>query len=214
MAALSRAALLFFAVGAVGVVVWSIPNGPTVKRLIFVCAMAFGGVVVLAATLDTILARFGDEGNEASGETRTVMNLASVAMVEDKPLGVGWNNFAKAINHPYPYGDVIDDWNRERGQKVDPDYAKGVVESHYYLASSREWIPRADCLFNFHRMGSSVRGLQLLPALVYHARRFVRWNLCCVFPYLCSFESRACAHAVEEFHLVDDIHWLGHAYCL
>lgn len=84
-------------------------------------------------TLDTIISRFNDEGNEASGETRDVMNHAAYAMLMDKPLGVGWNNFGKAIDHPYPYGDVIDEWNRNRGQKVDEDYAKGVVESHYWL---------------------------------------------------------------------------------
>ena len=133
LASLSRAALLFFAMGTVVIVAWSLINGPTLRRLGVVAGMVMGGTIVLAATLETILGRFNDEGNEASGETRTVMNLASMAMLEDKPLGVGWNNFAKAINHPYPYGDVIDDWNRDRGQKVDPDYAKGVVESHYYL---------------------------------------------------------------------------------
>ncbi|MGB0744643.1 MAG: hypothetical protein ACPGSB_08960, partial [Opitutales bacterium] len=60
---------------------------------------------------------------------------------EDKPLGVGWNNFGMAINHPYPYGDVIDDWNRDRGQKVDTDYAKGVVESHYWLLKGETGWP-------------------------------------------------------------------------
>ena len=43
------------------------------------------------------------------------------------------NNFALTINHPFPYGDVIDDAERDRGHKVDEDYAKGVVESHYWL---------------------------------------------------------------------------------
>ena len=133
LAALSRAAILFFAVGVLGVVLWSILNRPTIRRMAVVAAMACGGVIVLSATIDTIISRFGDKGNSASGETRTVMNLAALAMVKDKPLGVGWNNFAKAINHPYPYGDVIDAWNLARGQKVDVNYAKGVVESHYYL---------------------------------------------------------------------------------
>ena len=92
-------------------------------------------------TADTIIARFNDEGNNASGETREVMNQASKAMLADKPLGVGWNNFGKAINHPYPYGDVIDNWNRDRGHKVDFDYAKGVVESHYWLLKAETgWL--------------------------------------------------------------------------
>ncbi|CAA6678249.1 MULTISPECIES: O-antigen ligase [unclassified Lentimonas] len=133
LASLSRAALAFFAMGTVAVVAMGFFDRISIRRILTVGAMALGGTFVLAMTAETIIARFNDEGNEASGETRDVMNLASLAMVNDKPLGVGWNNFAKAINHPYPYGDVIDDWNRDRGQKVDNDYAKGVVESHYWL---------------------------------------------------------------------------------
>jgi len=133
LASLSRAALAFFAMGTVAVVAVGFFDRISIRRLFTVCTMALGGAFVLAMTAETIIARFNDEGNEASGETREVMNLASQAMMDDKPLGVGWNNFGKAINHPYPYGDVIDDWNRDRGQAVDFDYAKGVVESHYWL---------------------------------------------------------------------------------
>ena len=133
LASLSRAALAFFAMGTVAVIAVGFWDRISLRRMLTVAVMALGGAFVLAMTAETIIARFNDEGNEASGETREVMNLASKAMLDDKPLGIGWNNFGKAINHPYPYGDVIDDWNRDRGQKVDIDYAKGVVESHYWL---------------------------------------------------------------------------------
>ncbi len=133
LASLSRAALAFFAMGTVVVVAAGFFDRFSARRILTVSIMALGGAFVLAMTAETIIARFNDEGNEASGETREVMNLASKAMIDANPLGVGWNNFGKAINHPYPYGDVIDDWNRDRGQKVDFDYAKGVVESHYWL---------------------------------------------------------------------------------
>jgi len=133
LSALSRAAMALFGVGAAMVVGIGILLRPSLKRMGVAGLGALGAAFVLLMTLDTIISRFNDEGNEASGETREVMNLASLAMVEDKPFGVGWNNFGKAINHPYPYGDVIDDWNRDRGQAVDEEYAKGVVESIYYL---------------------------------------------------------------------------------
>jgi hypothetical protein len=133
LASLSRAALAFFALGTVAVIALGFWDRISLRRMLSVSVMALGGAFVLAMTAETIIARFNDEGNEASGETREVMNLASQAMLDDKPLGIGWNNFGKAINHPYPYGDVIDNWNRDRGQKVDVDYAKGVVESHYWL---------------------------------------------------------------------------------
>lgn len=141
LASLSRAALAFFAMGTVAVVIAGFFDRISIRRIITVAAMAIGGAFVLFMTADTIISRFNDEGNEASGETREVMNLASKAMIDDKPLGVGWNNFGKAINHPYPYGDVIDDWNRDRGQAVDFDYAKGVVESHYWLLKAETgWL--------------------------------------------------------------------------
>jgi len=141
LASLSRAALAFFAMATVVVVAAGFFDRISIRRMLTVGAMALGGAFVLAMTADTIISRFNDAGNEASGETREVMNLASQAMLDDKPLGVGWNNFAKAINHPYPYGDVIDDWNRDRGQKVDFDYAKGVVESHYWLLKAETgWL--------------------------------------------------------------------------
>jgi hypothetical protein len=141
LATLSRAALLFFAVGAIGVIGWGFFDRFTARRVVATMGMAVAGAIVLSATLPTIIARFNDEGNEASGETREVMNLAAKAMRDDKLFGIGWNNFALAINHPYPYGDVIDDWNRDRGQAVDYDYAKGVVESHYWLLLAENGYP-------------------------------------------------------------------------
>jgi hypothetical protein len=141
LASLSRAALAFFAMGTMAVVAMGFFDRISAKRILIVALMAMGGAFVLAMTMETIIGRFNDEGNEASGETREVMNLASKAMIDANPLGVGWNNFGKAINHPYPYGDVIDDWNRDRGQKVDYDYAKGVVESHYWLLKGETGWP-------------------------------------------------------------------------
>lgn len=141
LASLSRAALLFFALGTAAVVAAGFFDRFSLRRILTVAVMAVGAAGVLAMTIETIISRFNDEGNEASGETRVVMNLAARAMLEDKMLGVGWNNFGKAINHPYPYGDVIDDWNRDRGQAVDEDYAKGVVESHYWLLKAENGWP-------------------------------------------------------------------------
>lgn len=138
---LSRAALAVFAVGTLGIALLSILEKPSLKRLATLGAMGVIGALGLAFTADTIISRFDDEGNEASGETREVMNLAAKAMLDDSAVGLGWNNFALTINHPYPYGDVIDDWNRDRGMRVDPNYSKGVVESHYWLLLAENGYP-------------------------------------------------------------------------
>lgn len=133
---LSRAGLIVFALGTGAVVILSLLDKPTKRRLVTVGALGAVGLIGFALAVHTIVARFHDEGNEASGETRHLMNAASKAMVQAHPLGIGWNNYAHVINPPFSYGDVIDDWERERGHKVDADYAKGVVESHYYLLLS------------------------------------------------------------------------------
>lgn len=131
--ALSRAALAVFVAGVGAVMAAGFVDGITARRIRTMIAMGFIGMLGAAAAADTIIARFGDKGNQASGETRDVMNLASLAMLQDSPIGIGWNNFALTINQPYTYGDVINDWERARGHKVDETYAKGVVESHYWL---------------------------------------------------------------------------------
>ena len=141
LSALSRASLAFFGIGSALVVGAGIFLRPSIKRFSLAALGCIGLAVVLGLTLDTIISRFHDEGNQASGETREVMNQAAAAMARDKSLGVGWNNFGKAINYPYSYGDVIDDWNRERGMNVDEEYAKGVVESIYYLHLGENGYP-------------------------------------------------------------------------
>lgn len=130
---LSRAALAAFAVGVVLVVLLSFADKISPKRVISVVCLGVIGALGLVMAFGTIVGRFNDEGNEASGETRVVMNLASKAMLDDSSIGIGWNNFALTINAPFPYGDVIDDREREKGRPVDEEYAKGVVESHYWL---------------------------------------------------------------------------------
>lgn len=131
--ALSRAALAMFVAGVGAVILAGFIDGVTARRVRATLILGFLGMLGGLAAADTIIARFGDRGNQASGETRDVMNLASAAMLQDSAIGIGWNNFGLTINQPFPYGDVINDWERARGHKVDEDYAKGVVESHYWL---------------------------------------------------------------------------------
>jgi len=140
-ASLSRASLAAFAVGVVGVCLFSLWDGVNLKRLRIIFTLALLAGLGLLASLNTIISRFNDEGNQASGETRVVMNLASAAMLHDSWVGIGWNNFGLTINAPYPYGDVINDWERDRGHRVDENYAKGIVESHYWLLLAENGYP-------------------------------------------------------------------------
>lgn len=181
---LSRGGLLFFAIGTILVVGLSLLDQPTKRRLAAVGVLGAVGALGLLLALGSIVSRFHDEGNEASGETRDLMNAASRAMVQAHPLGIGWNNYAYTINPPFPYGDVIDDWERNRGHQVDPEYAKGVVESHYYLLLSETgwqgllsyllfitlflwWNVRGMLRFRHHLLGCTSIGIAVACACNY-----------------------------------------------
>jgi hypothetical protein len=130
---LSRGSLVMFALGTVLVVGVSLAEKITARRVLLTTVMGVLGGLGLLLTMDSIIARFHDRGNQASGELREVMKDACRTMVADHPLGIGWNNYALVINPPYPYARFYYDWLRERGQTVDETAPNSVVESHYYL---------------------------------------------------------------------------------
>jgi hypothetical protein len=130
---LSRAALAMFAAGTLGVLGLSVVEKPTQRRLATTAILGFVGALGLLLTVDTIIARFNDQGNQASSELRHVMNAASKEMARTHALGIGWNNYALVVNPPFPYAEIYYEWIRGRGMKVDESRANAVVESHYYL---------------------------------------------------------------------------------
>lgn len=130
---LSRAGLAVFAFGTVLVVALSLLDRCTKRRLAVLVSLSCVGIIGLSMTLDTIVQRFKDYGNQESANTREMLNISSRMMLSEFPLGIGWNNFAHVINRPYYYGDHIDRWQRVNGNPVDPDYKKGVVESLWWL---------------------------------------------------------------------------------
>ncbi|MGV3771688.1 MAG: O-antigen ligase family protein [Verrucomicrobiales bacterium] len=130
---LSRGGLAISAVGTVAVVVMSLIDRPTKRRIVVTSSIAAIGIFGLMMTYSTIVARFNDYGNDESKRTRDMLNVSSKMMLRDYPLGIGWNNFAMAINHPFPYSAHIDAWHRFNGNPVDRHYKKGVVESLYWL---------------------------------------------------------------------------------
>lgn len=129
----SRAGMVIFAGGSAGVGALSLIDKVTMRRLLVLGMLSAIGIIGLALSLNTIRARFQDYGNEASGKVRELLNQASRNMVEDHPLGIGWNNFAFVINRPFSYGTIIDQWELEGNVTLDPHHQKGLVESLYYL---------------------------------------------------------------------------------
>jgi O-antigen ligase len=138
---LSRAALAIFGAGTLAVLGLSLLEKITPRRLLTTGIMGVLGAAGLLLTLDTILARFNDHGNEASSELRDVMKDACREMAKDHPLGIGWNNYALAVNPPYRYSEIYYDWTRSRNMRVDESKPNSVVESHYYLLLAENGYP-------------------------------------------------------------------------
>jgi hypothetical protein len=132
-ATLSRGGLAVFAAGTMAVILTSLMERVTRRRLTVLASLTVVGAIGLMFTMDSIIARFHDYGNQESKNTRDMLNISSAMMLRDYPLGIGWNNFGHTINHPYPYGDHIDYWHRINGNPVSKDYKKGVVESLWWL---------------------------------------------------------------------------------
>lgn len=188
---LSRAGLAIFAAGTAAVVLVSLADRLTRERLAVMSVLAVAGVVGLAMTIDTIIGRFQDRTNDASGQTRALLNQASRDMLYDYPLGIGWNNFGRTINQPYTYGEIIDQWEREGGARVDVTHEKGLVESHYYLLLAETGYQGLFfyLVFILAFLGWNVRG-----ALFYRGRFLGCVSLGiaagCAFNYLHSFYER------------------------
>jgi hypothetical protein len=139
--ALSRASLVAYGAGTGLIFLLSLRDQVTRKRLACMLTVALIGVVGLALVLPTLIMRFGEDRNQESSELRVMLNLTAAQMLHDSPVGLGWNNFVILANAPYPYGDVIDDWTRERGMNLDPDEVHPQPESHYWLMLAENGYP-------------------------------------------------------------------------
>lgn len=181
---LSRGGLAMFAAGTVGVVGMSLMDRFTKRRVVVLCCLAVVGTVGLAFTYDSIIARFNDQYNFESANTRKMLNQAAQAMVKDHPLGAGWNNFGRLINKPFNYGDHIDHWQQINGNHVDRHYQKGLVESLYYLILAENgfiafffhiafmalflwWAVRAAITFRTHFLGAFSIGMIAACSMTY-----------------------------------------------
>ena len=145
--ALSRASLVLFVVGAAMVTLTSLVEKPTVRRLSVIGVLGLVGTLGLMFTLNTIVGRFNDKGNQASSELRIVLNEIARQMVKDHPLGIGWNNYALCVNRPFRYIEYLVEWNAGRGMQVDETQKSPPVESHYYLLLGENgWLGLASYL--------------------------------------------------------------------
>jgi len=149
---LSRLSMLTFAAGTALVVLLSLRDKMTSRRVMVVVLMGGVGLLGLLFSADTIISRFQDEGNVQSKMTRNLLNEASRKMISDHPfLGTGWNTYGIMINPPYAYGDIFDDYAHMLGRKGyrDSPFGKPISESWYYLVMAETGLPSIVALLTF-----------------------------------------------------------------
>jgi hypothetical protein len=80
-----------------------------------------------------------DASRECEQDLRAILNLQSKAMVQDSPIGIGWNNFGVANSLPREtFSSILMDWDVSRGFRiVEENYeANPLTESMYWLLLS------------------------------------------------------------------------------
>ena len=129
---LSRGGLFCFSISIFLIFIYSYAGGFSLKKLSVTLLFTLAAVVILAASIGTILQRF-DNAPTNSKKTRVELAEAAVRMAHSHFLGVGLNNFGLKINPPYPYGKFIKRtaWNKK----------EGLVETTYLMiAAETGWL--------------------------------------------------------------------------
>ena len=174
----SRASLAAIGAGAVFILAVSLLRGINVKRLGILLIMSSAGALALFLAMDTLAHRI--ESSEDTGpenDLRWILNQQSRAMLEDSPLGVGWNNFGLANSRPYgaEYSQMLEKWNANRGHTIVTAHYKAnpLTESHYWLLLAENGYPGfiAYVLFALATLWWCLRG-------VWHYRRSYLGFLC------------------------------------
>lgn len=130
---LSRAGLALYGFAIIVVLGLSFFNGINAKKIVITTLLIIMSLAVLAKAWDSISERFRTAPEE-SALVRVALAQAAVKMAKDKNLGylgVGLNNFGRAINPPYPYSSHIEMHDTE-----DEEEKNGLVETIYLMIAA------------------------------------------------------------------------------
>lgn len=131
---LSRAGLVLYGLGTLGVLGLSFASGLTQNKMVISFLLLVAFIFMLIKAWDSISERFSTAPSE-SAAVRRELAIAAVNMTKDKALGIGLNNFGVKINPPYPYGSHIPMHNPD-----DEEEQNGLVESIYLMIMSESGI--------------------------------------------------------------------------
>jgi hypothetical protein len=130
---LSRAGLALYGFAIIIVLGLSFVNGINLKKMVITGLLIIMSLAVLAKAWDSITERFRTAPEE-SALVRVALAQAAVKMANDKKigyLGVGLNNFGRAINPPYTYSSHI-----EMNDAEDEEEKNGLVETIYLMIAA------------------------------------------------------------------------------
>lgn len=136
----SRGGLGALCAGAVAVTGLAFLRGVSLRKLTITGMGACAAVAAGMLALDSIMARVEEAGShEGMEDLRPVLNRMSKKMLQDSPIGIGWNNFGVMNSLPYDrYCQVLMDWDESRGFRIIDElyFACPLTESLYWLLLS------------------------------------------------------------------------------
>lgn len=127
---LSRAGLVLYAMSIVIVLGLSFMSGVTSKKITVTVLLIIVSLAIMARAWNSISERFNTAPAESAIVRRDLV-LAAVKMANDKPLGIGLNNFGIKINPPWQYSNHIEMHNPD-----DEDEQNGLVETIYLMIAA------------------------------------------------------------------------------
>jgi hypothetical protein len=141
----SRAGLAAMAAGAVAVTLLAHLRGFSLRKFVITSAGATAAIAAGLLALDSLMSRIQETSSgDHDEDLRGVLNRQSKAMLQDSPIGVGWNNFGIANSLPNEnYAGILMDWDESRGFRIYDEnyYACPLTESLYWLLLSETGYP-------------------------------------------------------------------------
>lgn len=141
----SRAGLAALVLGAVAVTGLAYLRGVSFRKIGITSLGACAALVAGLVAVDSLVARIHEDASgDHEEDLRPVLNRQSKAMLNDHPVGVGWNNFGVVNSLPDErYVGILIDWDASRGFRIIDEhyYAAPLTESLYWLLLSETGYP-------------------------------------------------------------------------
>jgi len=137
---LSRGALAIFAFQSAAMALLSLMRSRTSWKVAVLSIGLLGSGAIGLKAADTIVDRF-THAPPGSGETRSVMNAASSAMLSDHPLGIGINQYSLVVTRDAYFERASTARERPRHPLDEKLLYGGIVHNIYWLTAAELGYP-------------------------------------------------------------------------